>query len=128
MRGSTPLDPPHDSPPQPRSIWQGRELLAGRGDEEARGQRRSRRSPTRVVVSATVQGSHFLGGTGAMRILGRVLLGLGAFLLIAAILCTAWAPDQVKKTPLDVDTTTFLEGEAAKLDTATGEFEKRPIY
>jgi hypothetical protein len=63
-----------------------------------------------------------------MRILGRVLLGLGAFLLMAAILCTAWAPDRVKKTPLDVNTTTDLEGEAAKVDLATGDFEKRPIY
>ena len=63
-----------------------------------------------------------------MRILGRVLLGLGAFLLMAAVLCTAWAPDRVKKTPLDVNTTTYLEGEAAKADLATGEFEPRPMY
>ena len=63
-----------------------------------------------------------------MKILGRILLGLGAFLLVAAVLCTAWAPDRVQKTPLDVDTTTILEGEAAKVDLATGDFDKRPIY
>jgi hypothetical protein len=63
-----------------------------------------------------------------MRILGRALLGLGAFLLMAAILCTAWAPDRVQKTPLDVDTTTQLEGEAAKVDLATGDFDTKPIY
>ena len=63
-----------------------------------------------------------------MRILGRVLLGLGAFLLIAAVLCTAWAPDRVKRTPLDVDNTTVLEGQAAKIDPATGDLEPRPMY
>lgn len=63
-----------------------------------------------------------------MRILGRVLLGLGAFLLVAAVLCTMWAPDRVKRTPLDVDTTTYLEGEAAKVDLVSGEFEPRPMY
>ena len=63
-----------------------------------------------------------------MKILARVLLGVGAFLLVAAVMCTFWAPDVIKKTPLDVDTRTDLEGEAAKLDTATGAFETRPIF
>jgi len=63
-----------------------------------------------------------------VRILGRVLLGLGTFLLIAAVLCTVWVPDEVKKTPLDVNQRTDLEGEAAKVDLATGAFDKRPIF
>lgn len=63
-----------------------------------------------------------------MKVLARVLLGLGAFLLIAGILALTYAPGVVKKTPLDVDTTTVYEGEAAKIDTATGAFDKKPVY
>ena len=63
-----------------------------------------------------------------MRILARVLLGLGVFLIIAGVLALAWAPGVVKKTPLDVDTTTNYEGQAAKLDPATGAFDKKPAY
>jgi hypothetical protein len=63
-----------------------------------------------------------------MRVLARVLLGLGAFLLIAGILAVSYAPGVVKKTPLDVDTTTNYEGEAAKLDPLTGAFDMKPAY
>lgn len=63
-----------------------------------------------------------------MRVLARVLLGLGAFLLVTGILAVTYAPGAVKKTPLDVDTTTVYAGEAAKIDPATGDFEKRPVY
>jgi Porin PorA len=63
-----------------------------------------------------------------VRILSRVLLGLGVFLVIAGVLALVWAPGVVKKTPLDVDTTTVYEGEAAKLDPATGAFDKKPAY
>lgn len=63
-----------------------------------------------------------------MRVLARVLLGLGVFLVVVGILAVAWAPGVVKKTPLDVDTTTVYEGEAAKIDTSTGDFESRPVY
>jgi hypothetical protein len=63
-----------------------------------------------------------------MRILARLLLGLGVFLIVAGILAVAWAPGVVKKTPLDVDTTTNYEGTAAKLDPATGSFDARPAY
>jgi hypothetical protein len=61
-------------------------------------------------------------------IFGRVLLGLGGFLVVAAVLATVWAPGVVKKTPLDVDTTTLYEGQAAKLDPLTGAFESKPAY
>ncbi|WP_028650673.1 DUF3068 domain-containing protein [Nocardioides halotolerans] len=63
-----------------------------------------------------------------MKVLARVLLGLGGFLLIAGILAVSYAPGVVKKTPLDVDTTTIYEGQAAKLDPLTGDFETRPAY
>ncbi|MBC9734621.1 DUF3068 domain-containing protein [Nocardioides marmotae] len=54
-------------------------------------------------------------------IVGRVLLGLGAFLLVAGILGVAWAPGAVKKTPVEVDQKTDLTGTAERLDTSTGE-------
>jgi Porin PorA len=63
-----------------------------------------------------------------MKVLARVLLGLGAFLLIAGILAVAWAPGVVKKTPLDVDMKTVYAGEAAKLDPLSGAFDTRPAY
>ena len=63
-----------------------------------------------------------------MRVLSRVLLGLGGFLLIAGILAVAWAPGVVKKTPLDVDTKTIYEGQAAKLDPTTGAFDMKDAY
>ena len=45
------------------------------------------------------------------RTVGLILLGLAAFLITAALLVLLWVPGQVKKTPLDVDTTTRLTGE-----------------
>jgi hypothetical protein len=63
-----------------------------------------------------------------MRVLARVLLGLGAFLLIAGVLAVSYAPGVVKKTPLDVNTTTVYEGTAAKLDPLTGAFDTKPAY
>ncbi|MDN4171385.1 DUF3068 domain-containing protein [Nocardioides sp. SOB77] len=53
--------------------------------------------------------------------MGRVLLGLGAFLLVAGILGVAWAPGAVKKTPVEVDQKTDLTGSAERLNTSTGE-------
>ena len=52
-----------------------------------------------------------------------VFLGLGGFLLVAGLIALLWAPGVVKKTPLDVNSTTRLSGQAQKLDTATGELE-----
>lgn len=57
---------------------------------------------------------------------GLVLLGLGAFLIVAGVLATVWAPGVVKKTPLDVNQVTHLEGTVKKLDPATGEFPDEP--
>ncbi len=56
-----------------------------------------------------------------------VLFGLGGFLLVAGLVCWLWAPGVVKKTPLDVNTTTHLSGQAQKLNTATGELDSNPV-
>jgi hypothetical protein len=63
-----------------------------------------------------------------VKVLSKVLLGLGGFLLVLAVLAVAYAPGVVKKTPLDVDTTTIYEGQAAKLDPLTGAFDMKPAY
>lgn len=63
-----------------------------------------------------------------MRVLARVLLGLGAFLLIAGILAVSYAPGVVKKIPLDVSTTTVYTGQAAKIDALTGDFDTKDVY
>jgi DUF3068 family protein len=63
-----------------------------------------------------------------MKVLARVLVGLGGFLLIAGILALTYAPGVVKKTPLDVNTTTVYEGQAAKLDPLTGNFDTKPAF
>ena len=60
------------------------------------------------------------------RIAGVVLALLGAFLVTAAIAALILAPG-VKKTPLDVDSTTVLSGSGGKLDTATGELRDDPV-
>jgi hypothetical protein len=52
---------------------------------------------------------------------GPILLGLGAFLLVMAVMALTWMPGVVKKTPLDVDTTTHLSGTAQRLDSETGQ-------
>lgn len=56
-----------------------------------------------------------------------VLFGLGGFLLIAGLVALLWAPGVVKKTPLDVNSTTHLSGQAEKLNPATGELEANPV-
>jgi hypothetical protein len=51
---------------------------------------------------------------------GLVLLGLAAFLITAAILALVWVPGQVMKTPLDVNSTTKLSGNATVLPSGSG--------
>lgn len=51
---------------------------------------------------------------------GFVLLGLAGFLVTTAILTLVYVPGQVKKTPLDVDSTTRLTGDASTLPTGAG--------
>lgn len=57
------------------------------------------------------------------RILGPLLVGLGAFLIVVAILGLVYAPGAVKKTPLSTDATTYLSGQANRLSAGV-----RPIY
>lgn len=57
------------------------------------------------------------------KVVSWVLIGLGAFLLVAAVLAATWAPGQLERTPLDTDSTTRLEGGGQKLNPATGEVE-----
>ena len=47
---------------------------------------------------------------------GIGLTVLGGFLVALAVLAQFWAPGQVKKTPLDTDSTTRLDGTADKLN------------
>lgn len=58
---------------------------------------------------------------------GMVLLGVGAFLLVAGLIATVWAPGVVKKTPLDVNQVTHLAGTVQKLDALTGDFPENPV-
>ena len=58
---------------------------------------------------------------------GWVLLFLGAFLLTLAFLTALWAPAKVQRVPLDVDTTTYLTGQADKLNVVSGEVEDHPV-
>ena len=57
------------------------------------------------------------------KIIAGVLLGLGSFLLVAALTVVLWGADAVKKTPLDTDSVTNLSGVADKLNPATGDVE-----
>jgi hypothetical protein len=54
------------------------------------------------------------------KIVGLILLGLGSFLIVTAVLATVWAPGVVKKTPVDINNKTFLGGEAQRVDADTG--------
>lgn len=56
--------------------------------------------------------------------IGVVLVGIGAALLLIGVMGAAWAPGKVKKTPLDVDSTTRLEGEVAAVQT---DMETMPV-
>ena len=62
-----------------------------------------------------------------MRKLVPVLFGLGGFLLVAGLVAALWAPGTVKKTPLDVNSTTKLSGTVEKLNVATGQLESNPV-
>lgn len=61
------------------------------------------------------------------KVIGLVLCGIGAFLLVAGAVAVTWAPGVVKKTPIDVNTTTHLEGTVKKLNTETNQLEENPV-
>lgn len=50
------------------------------------------------------------------KILGLILLGLSGFLVAAAVLLLVWAPGKAERTPLDINSTTRLEGKAKYLN------------
>jgi len=62
-----------------------------------------------------------------MRKFVPVLFGLGGFLLVAGLVAALWAPGRVEKTPLDVNSTTRLSGQAQKLNTASGQLESNAV-
>jgi hypothetical protein len=61
------------------------------------------------------------------KVIAGLLLGLGSFLLVAALTVVLWGGDAVKKTPLDTDSVTDLAGTADKLNPATGEVESLEV-
>jgi len=61
------------------------------------------------------------------KIVSWILLGLGAFLLATAIVATVWAPDQVKRAPIDTDSTTRLSGTAAVVPTGDTNVDVRAV-
>lgn len=61
------------------------------------------------------------------KVIAGLLLGLGSFLLVAALTVVLWGADAVKKTPLDTDSVTNLSGTADKLNPATGEVESLEV-
>jgi hypothetical protein len=60
------------------------------------------------------------------KILALVLIGLGAFLVVAAVIAQTWAPGVIERTPLDTDNTTYLSGSAMKADPAN-DYELEPL-
>ncbi len=54
------------------------------------------------------------------RVVGLVLLGLFGFLLVVGLFAQFYAPGQVKKTPLDVNTLTTLSGSGSYLGSENG--------
>jgi hypothetical protein len=61
------------------------------------------------------------------KVIAGFLLGLGSFLLVAALTVVLWGGDAVKKTPLDTDSVTNLAGTADKLNPATSEVESLQV-
>jgi hypothetical protein len=51
------------------------------------------------------------------KIVSWVLIGLGGFLLAAAVVASTWAPGQAKRAPLDTNSITRLSGTAAVVPT-----------
>jgi hypothetical protein len=61
------------------------------------------------------------------RWVGIVLLALSAALLVTGVMAVTWIPDQVKKTPLNVNQSTHLDGTVNKIDLKTGKLVENPV-
>src|SRR6478736_4367534 len=79
-----------------------------------------RRISTRRYCYGALNQTDAWEGNVKRKVFGLVLLGLGAFLLVMGMMGAFWAPGVVKKTPLDIDQTTLLDGTVKKLVPATG--------
>ena len=82
------------------------------GNDDAGTLRRLHRSAWRIPVR---------------KVIAAVLVGLGSFLLVAALTVVLWGGEAVKKTPLDTDSVTNLSGTADKLNPATGDVESLQV-
>lgn len=60
------------------------------------------------------------------RIIGSVLALLGAFLITAGILAQFYATPRLERTPIDIDSTTLLEG-TVQLSDGSGGLEESPV-
>ncbi len=47
--------------------------------------------------------------------------------MVVALVALTWAPGAVKKTPIDVDSRTLLDGQGGKVDLETGELADEPL-
>ena len=61
------------------------------------------------------------------KILAPVLVGVGAFLLVTAVLAQTWAIGQLERTPLDTDNTTYLSGSAQVAGGADLSLQESPV-
>lgn len=59
------------------------------------------------------------GKSGAGKIAGAILIGLGMFLLVVAIMLPTYTKDKAMKTPLDLEVTTVAVGKGSILDAAS---------
>lgn len=59
------------------------------------------------------------GKGGAGKLAGAILVGLGMFLLVVAILLPTYSKSKAMKTPLDLEVTTVAVGKASVLDSAS---------
>ncbi|HEY1134658.1 MAG TPA: DUF3068 domain-containing protein [Nocardioides sp.] len=55
------------------------------------------------------------------------LLGVGAFLLVAALVARLWGYPAAQRTPLDTNSTTLLSGEASGVVVQVGDGEPQPV-
>lgn len=61
------------------------------------------------------------------KVIGWIMIVLGTFALVAVVLIRVYALDQLKVTPLSVDTTTHLDGSADKLNPLKGKVENLDV-
>src|SRR5882757_1306897 len=79
-------------------------------------------TPSRVVTKRTRR--HGLNRAVALRIAACGLMGLGAALLIAALLLSTYTESKIAKIPLDLDTTLVSDGTGTSFDPASLMAEK----